>query len=525
MNPYNRVPYPGSVIAAAQIRRLESIGTLFHLQPASCATARVLELGCGSGENLAAQALTHPRVRFVGCDASATAITAAQELAGTLGLSNVEFRCQDLREVDAGWGTFDYILCHGVFSWVGPDARQRILTIVRDRLAANGIGYVSYNTMPGWHLRGVVRDLICHHAGGFDEPGQVIAQARAIVGLAAEAQRNDDPYSKLIREEYYFLSRAPDGYLYHEMLEEHNEAFYFHEFVDQIESAGLRYLGDAELSQMFTWDLPAAARSFLEEMPLPEREQYLDFLRGAAFRRSLVCHAEAHVDWQLDYRTLGRFCVALSAEARLEIISAGDAEPPPGALGCCKQASLITNSCGLSSDESLTVAALCYLNDHRPEFVPVAMLKQRLLRDLSDGASGTASAPELRPNSEQASDRLLRFLLDAVTAGALEATLSAPRVTSRISDRPTASLFARHEARRGRTVTNEWQQPIQLTDASRFVVTLLDGSRDRSQLIAAVGEELKAERISLSPLDQADDDESFINVVLNRLAQLAMLVA
>jgi SAM-dependent methyltransferase len=513
MNPYDLIPYPGGAVAPAQCRRLETIATLFQLAPAPPSSARVLELGCGSGNNLVPQALACPTARFIGCDRSVTAVAAAHELVRSLGLANVELRCQDLCEVDASWGKFDYILCHGVFSWVGPEVRRRILEILRHNLAPQGIGYVSYNALPGWHLRRVVRDLMCQHAGGFADPGQAIAQARAVLALAAEAHRADDPFGKLIREEYFLLSQSPDAYLYHEMLEEHNQPFYFHEFLEQIEAAGLQYLGAAEISEMFTWDMPATARAFLDAMPLPEREQYFDYLRGCPFKSSLVCQAEVAVSRRLDPHVLERFYVGLTAGARFEVSAAGEV------------GRLLTGRSELTCTDPRTLAALRCLEERRPEFVPVRWLQQGAPRRLSQHRGAAEPSPGPRTGSKNGADRLKCFLLDAVTAGAIEATLSAPCVTSQISEWPTVTPLARLEAQRGNVVTNQSEQSIQLTDVSRLVAGLLDGTRDRRRLIAALRHELKAGRVSLGPLDQAEDVEGLVDQVLAGLCRWGLLVA
>jgi SAM-dependent methyltransferase len=501
VNSYDVVPYPGGAAAGAQCHRLEAIAALFGLAPIPPASARVLELGCGAGRNLAAQALAHPAARFVGCDASAAAVAAARELVEALGLANVELRRQDLCEVDASWGKFDYILCHGVFSWVDPQVRRKLLEIFRHNLAPQGIGYLSYNALPGWHLRRVVRDLLRFHTAGCNDPEEAVAQARGILALAAESHSADDAFGKLLREEYFLLSRRPDGYLYHEMLAEHNQSFYFQEFLEQIEAAGLQYLGDADFSQMFAWDLPEAARALLDGMALPAREQYLDHLRGATFRSSLLCQAEAVVERRIDHRVLERMSVALAPQARWQVSDG----PEEGRL--------VTGAAELVCNHPPTLAALRLLEECRPAFVPVRLLRA--------GAPGAGTGAELD------ADGLTRFLLDSVTAGALEAALSPPCIAGRVSERPTVSPLARLEAQQGDVVTNQRQQRVRLTAASSLVARLLDGGHDRDELAAIVGAELRSGRLSLSPFDDCDDGDvnGLVERVLNLLCRLALLTA
>ena len=201
--PYDRVPFRSGSVANADCRRLELIARLFGLTAAPCAHARILELGCGSAANLIPLALEYPGSHFIGCDLSASALAIAQRLIDGLGLTNVELRLADICAVDEGWGSFDYILCHDVFSWVRPGVRQKILTIARRNLAARGVGYISYDVLPGWRLRGIVRDMMRYHAAGFTDPREAVDQARAMLAMGAAVQdQGPGPYAELLRDEY-----------------------------------------------------------------------------------------------------------------------------------------------------------------------------------------------------------------------------------------------------------------------------------------------------------------------------------
>ena len=78
-------------------------------------------------------------------------------------------------------GTFDYIICHGVFSWVPPEVQQKILALIAATLAPDGVAYVSYNTYPGWHLRDIVRDAMVFHIDGEADPREGIRKAREML--------------------------------------------------------------------------------------------------------------------------------------------------------------------------------------------------------------------------------------------------------------------------------------------------------------------------------------------------------
>lgn len=526
-NRYDLVPYAGAPGPGAQCRNLEAIATLFGVPAVPPGSARVLDLGCGMGAGLLPQALEHPTAQFVGCDGAASHIAHIGGVARTLGLQNIELWCRDLRDADRGWGQFDYILCHGVFSWVGPDVRRRILEILRNHLAPNGIAYVSFNALPGWRLRSVARELMCHHSAQFADPQKAIAQARSMLALTAESQADDSLFARLMREEYFSLSHASDAYLFHEMLAEHNQPFYFREFIGQAESVGLQYLSDAGIAQMFTWDLPPAARDFLKPMPLLVREQYLDFLRGSAFRRCLLCHAEVEIDRRLEPSVLRRFSVGLSQHVRVQAPRAGEGEPETSVAGA-DAARLVIGGCELLSPNPLAEAALRLLDERRPEFVSVQDLLEIASRRVSRHGQSAETAAGSEAGDQQALGSVLRFFMDAVTAGALDAALSPPRLTSRAGERPLLSPLARLHAEQGSVLTNQKQEQIQITDFGRMMARSLDGTRDRQALAELVHRSLDAGLVSLGPLDEIEETrniDQIVERVLESFGRAALLVA
>ena len=112
-------------------------------------------------------ALGLPNARFIGIDLSARQIEQGQRQVSALGLTNIELRQYNIADVDASWGKFDYIISHGIYSWVPAPVREKLLAICRENLAANGIAYVSYNTLPGWRMRGMIRDMMIYHTARF----------------------------------------------------------------------------------------------------------------------------------------------------------------------------------------------------------------------------------------------------------------------------------------------------------------------------------------------------------------------
>src|SRR5262249_29590623 len=175
---YDDVPYDSHPIWVTHPDHLAVIATLAGMRPAPVEHCRVLELGCASGGNLIPMAVALPESQFVGIDLSPAQVADGQATIAALGVRNVTLEAQSILDLDESIGTFDYIVCHGVYSWVPPAVQDGILAVFARHLAPQGVAYVSYNTHPGWHLRGMVRDMMLFHAARFTEPVERIRQAR-----------------------------------------------------------------------------------------------------------------------------------------------------------------------------------------------------------------------------------------------------------------------------------------------------------------------------------------------------------
>lgn len=314
---YDELPYEAGITPATHPQFAAVIARLFGLRPAPVERARVLEIGCGTGRNLLPMAYSLPGASFVGLDLSEKHITSAIEGTRQLGLSNMSFIQADIRGC-ALEEEFDYIICHGVYSWVPADAREAILAVCARSLAPHGVAHISYNAMPGWQMRGAFRDMLRTHARSFPEVRERVEQARAFATFLSEATEQlaggapaNAAYAALIREESDLVQRFPDFYVAHEHLAEDNQPFYLLDFIEALAPRGLRYLGDARFSTMLTENLPRdIARSLEEVAPTREiLEQYRDFLVNRTFRQSLVVRIEAPVNPNLDAEVIRRFTI------------------------------------------------------------------------------------------------------------------------------------------------------------------------------------------------------------------------
>src|SRR5438067_606079 len=132
---YDEVPYTSYPFPDTHPDHLCTVATLFGLKPPDISQCRVLELGCASGGNLMPLAELYAESTFLGIDLAQRQIDFGQQQVAELGLKNVELRRASITEVDDSYGKFDYIICHGVYSWVPDTVQAKILDVCRQNLS------------------------------------------------------------------------------------------------------------------------------------------------------------------------------------------------------------------------------------------------------------------------------------------------------------------------------------------------------------------------------------------------------
>jgi SAM-dependent methyltransferase len=295
-SPYDAVPYPARAFAQTHPDRLATIATLFGLDPPPPAACRVLELGCGEGANLLPMAAELPGSTFVGIDTSHHAIGRAQATTERLGLRNITFEEISIEGYEPG-GSFDYVIAHGVYSWVPEHVRERLLALCRTVLAPAGVAYVSYNALPGGHPRQALREMLAYHVSEIEQPAEQIAAARGFLTLLSAAGEADSELVRTLGAEARRLSEHVDALFFHDTLAPHNQPLYFHEFLARAGAHDLQFLSEAEFWEMQLGALPEPLRRALLRISDPlRREQYLDFLKERMFRQTLLVRAEIGVD-------------------------------------------------------------------------------------------------------------------------------------------------------------------------------------------------------------------------------------
>jgi len=292
---YDQVPYLANPLPQTHPSRLAAIASMFGLSYVPPKSAKVLELGCASGVNLLGMAHFMPDAQFVGVDLSIVQVHEAQRRAKAINANNVTYHHMSIDEIGPDFGQFDYIIAHGVYSWVPNEVQKAILRVCRENLSNEGIAFVSYNVLPGWRMKQAARDVFMALT-----PPNVPAAARWEYGInwikemmeISKAEEKKPLLHQTIANELENILVKKDlRYLAHEYLEVHNEPLLFREFLNQIGEAELTYLGDAEPSSMVRHLTNPKLQEFFKKHPpggMAETEQAIDIIAGRTFRQSLM---------------------------------------------------------------------------------------------------------------------------------------------------------------------------------------------------------------------------------------------
>ena len=303
-NSYDELVYPSKSFGVTSINSLEAKAKLWGLDPVPAKEARVLELGCSMGGNIIGQAVYHPEASFVGVDLSGSQIEIGNEIINAIDLKNVKLLEQDILKIDKDFGTFDYIIVHGIWSWVPDVVKDKILEICNVNLSERGVAYVSYNVYPGWHRLGQVREMMLF-ATRHDQDMDLLPRTEKGISFVHHMNElikdSKDIVPKLGWKTDSFDSALDHKtyYIAHEYLEPINDPVYIMDFIDRSKKHKLVYVADTDFQlSAITW-MKKERRELIEAMSGGDwntKEQILDFYFDTQFRRSLLCHeSQAHL--------------------------------------------------------------------------------------------------------------------------------------------------------------------------------------------------------------------------------------
>ena len=295
MNPtlkrYERLGYPGQPYLYTHPARLSGLSALAGGPTPLVENARILELGCGDGINLLSLAAQLPGAIAIGIDGSEEAISKARRHAQHLRLDTVEFIEADLATYTTDM-TFDYIIAHGVYSWVEEPIRRKILNLISTALAPEGLAYVSYNITPGWHLRNIVRDAMLFGTPQDAAPTYQIKRATEITRDLAGAIPQTLLHGRVFKTFAEHLGDTSAPLLFHDFLAPENHPISHAQFSTECQRYGLSWLMESAASDIRHPELPEALLTWIGTHRSESTQQaLLDHAYGRDFRRSILVHS------------------------------------------------------------------------------------------------------------------------------------------------------------------------------------------------------------------------------------------
>lgn len=425
---YVSLPYPSSHPDPVSV-----VAHLAGLEISDPSRWRILELGCGDGGNLAAIAQAYPQTQCTGIDGNAAAIDRGRRLAADAGLS-VALLHADITDLPDDLGQFDLVFLHGVWSWVPEAVRAAVPAAFARLLAPQGIAYVSYLALPGFHLLAPAREIALRAAAAEPDPDRAVAVAREAVQLTLKLAV-PGVYTRMLEFELARWGTRPDYLIFHDILDPDAAAFALSDVCAALQPAGLTWLGEVRPEAWWPWMLDATQTALAAQAGGGDPaacQQIFDDAHGTSFKVSLFTRSEAAPPRDADPT---RVLALRAATPRV----APAVAPMPGTA------------------ERAILAALTPLAEPVGELIARAGLPVML------GA-----------------ETVLRL-----AAANLLTLHTLPGVwTPQVSDLPVASPLARAQAQRDSTVAALDHGAVTLADdLERTVLLMLDGAHDRPALI------------------------------------------
>jgi methyltransferase-like protein/2-polyprenyl-3-methyl-5-hydroxy-6-metoxy-1,4-benzoquinol methylase len=499
--PYDKVPYTNNAHPQTHIAHLYTLGRIFGLTPPDFRQCKVLELGCGRGGNLLPMAWAYPNSQFFGIDLSHVQIEDAQRDANALQLSNLHFTKQSILDFDGTHGPFDYILCHGVYSWVPEVVQETILRILQEHLSHNGVALISYNTLPGWYFVRALRDMMIYQETLFPESTDRSGQARLLLSFLKEHAQDQNMREFAAREAQILIDR-PDNYLLHDHLGDDNRPCYFSEFVGRAAAHGLQYLGDTSVKIMFLHNFSQEVSDRLALLNNQiHQEQFLDFIDNRRFRSTMLCRSGVQIVNSLS-EVVQAFAIRFLMSPQHGALSAQQPLPDDMAfIGA--DGSLLTVS------DPLTIALFDTLAQHHHKPLFVAELLEIIQSRFGIG------------DREGIHYILLNDGIRLFTAGLLTFHADAGRYTTALSAQPMALPVARYQAQITNRVVNGRHQMVELNEWERALLQALDGHTPWTTVVQRLHQQ-KQEYTNSA--DHGATEEEW-QAGLSRLAKEALLLS
>ena len=504
-NSYEEIPYVSQTYQETDPARISAIATLMGARSQSLPGARVLEFGCGDATNLCALAAHYPTTEFVGIDISEGHIENGLKTIKDHNLNNIDLLRMSFVDFENKKSPFDYIIVHGLYSWVPEATRQKLMQICKDLLSNDGLLYISYNVLPGWNSAKTIRDMMIFHGTNFTNPQEKILEARRMLNFVNDNVQATEFYSQMLKEEIDYLVNQPDTYLYHEYMEAVNTPCYFKEFVESAKNNGLEYLSDCDLPIMYLGNYSLQAQDTLKKITDPiEVEQYLDFLANRRFRMSVLCHTGQNIERNITGDRLVNlgFISRVVEEQNQQNYNINRSLP----------AKFISNKGLKVSIKSLVLASVLRVMEGCPNYpLTVDEIVELTRQEYNEF------------NISSVKSEILGEFPQLILQDVIGATTIHSRQKLSISTCSKVWPYAVKTAGYSDTVSNLQHSRVHLDDASRILINLMDGNHTFEEILEKYTEYYLDGTITFKDNEKNFDNEKGIkNELSKRLKTLQM---
>jgi len=497
---YESFGYDSFPFAQTHPVHLATRGQHHGLQPADPRHCRYLEIGCANARNLIDMAAGLPDSLFVGVDLAENAIAEGQATVDRLGLKNVQLIAGDLAQFPLDVPPFDYMVAHGLYSWIPQSVREQLWKLFQNLLAPSGLVYLSYNTYPGCYQRRMLREMMLFHVHQYESPVEKVAQANAFLRFLDGALAHQKNMANDVRKEIdELLHYRRDSSIFHDDLSPINDPVYFHQMVTTANQNQFQFVSESTYLDSTAIYYPEEIQKQLQQIETNSyliKEQYLDFLKLRRFRSSLFCRSGLKFSHTILQESLtGQFFGSNSEhegelkwekESALRIVSA--------------------NQAYISMNHPLSKAAMHLMMQSFPRYWSFAELLSSASQLLLENGLSTTS-----PEDDQ---ELLKTLQTCYSVGLVDAKCIPPKVAYEVPERPRLAAHVRDHLKRGVTIlTNQLHIAVEFESNLNEFLLLCDGTRTRQDLINAP--------ITLPDLENLSHEEK-VDRMLKKLMSLAV---
>jgi SAM-dependent methyltransferase len=465
---YDRVAYPGYVVEFLSPNRLRASALMHGWRTADPATASVLEIGCGDGLNVMSFAAVSPGGKAVGFDLSAEAIERGQALVEVAGLKNIDLHVGDALTYPRDGEKFDYIICHGVLSWVPEPVRNAIVELIGARLAPGGLAYLGFDCLPGAAAKASMVPFLREWVGDIADPVEAMKMGARGIAMLNRAQRET---SRLQAQLDVLIKDFPSfdpAYFFHDWLAEYYAPIDLHQFIPLAAANKLRIAGSAGGYDLVLDDLDDEAKGYLDSLgdDVGRKLVALDVLFGGhIFHRDLLIRTDSPPE-----RTgngLAELSFAFTGKREEIEVEQGTAIKYTAG----EKAMVTTNT-------PTTIAVLDYLYN---------------------AGSAEIGYDELRKWTGVKDEDLQKILLTVCTLSLITPHSTPQPFVLNPGERPRAGLLARTMLTLGdRAVNLRGNEVLAEEVETQYMVALCDGTRTRPEIAAAMAEGLE------KPIDVED---------------------